>query len=103
MRIIVHAHHSEIPDGLRARAERAASKLAGWLDRPVGATVCFEQDGPERRVEITLRASHRRSVVAVGHDRRYGTALAQAVSRVEAQVRRLKRTPKSRGAAVSRP
>ena len=43
-----------------------------------------------------------RRFVALGVDRAYGPALAVAAARMEAQVNRVKRTPKSRGAGVAR-
>jgi ribosome-associated translation inhibitor RaiA len=100
--IIFHAHHAVISNGMRERAFRALHKLAGRVRRPVDAIVRFEQDGPVRRVEIVLHAPRRRSLVAQGYNRTYGPALAEAVARMEAQLNRVKRTPKSRGAEAAR-
>ncbi|MBX6331292.1 MAG: HPF/RaiA family ribosome-associated protein [Gemmatimonadaceae bacterium] len=102
MEIIFHAHHAVVPEALRQRAERAVRKLARRFSRIVDAIVRFEADGPVRRVEIVLRAPRSRRFVALGVDRAYGPALAVAAARMEAQVTRVKRTPKSRGAGVAR-
>jgi ribosome-associated translation inhibitor RaiA len=98
MEIILHAHHAEVPESLRARAERAVSRLSARLRRVVTAIVRFEGDGPSKRVEIVLQAPRRADLVAQAFDRRYEPALAQAVSRLERQVDRARgsRRPRSR-------
>ena len=101
MEIIFHAHHAVISDHMRQRAERLIRKLAGRLSRPVDAVVRFEQDNPVRRVEIVLHAPRCRRLVAEGSARNYGPALSQAAARMEAQLKRVKRTPKARARAVA--
>ena len=101
MEIIFHAHHAVISDHMRQRAERLVRKLASRLPRPVDAIVRFEQDNPVRRVEIVLHAPRRRPLVAEGSARNYGPALSQAATRMEAQLKRVKRTPKARARAVA--
>ena len=101
MEIIFHAHHAVISDNMRQRAERLIRKLASRLSRPVDAIVRFEQDSPVRRVEIVLHAARRRLLVAEGSARNYGPALAQACTRMEAQLKRVKRTPKARARPVA--
>ena len=101
MEIIFHAHHAVISDHMRQRAERLVRKLAGRLRRPVDAIVRFEQDSPVRRVEIVLHAARRKSLVAEGSARNYGPALSQAATRMEAQLKRIKRTPKARARQVA--
>ena len=101
MEIIFHAHHAVISDHMRQRAERLVRKLASRLSRPVDAIVRFEQDNPVRRVEIVLHAPRCRRLVAEGSARNYGPALSQAAARMEAQLKRVKRTPKARARAVA--
>ena len=100
--IIFHAHKAVISSNMHARAERVVRKLAARLKRPVDAIVRFEQDGPTRRVEILLHAPGKRSLVAEGSSRYFGPALTGAATRIEAQLRHLKRTPKARARAVAR-
>ena len=103
MDIIFHAHHAVISDRMQRRAERAVRRTARKLGRTVDAIVRFERDGPTSRVEILLHAPGRRDLVAEGHARYYGPALAEAVGRLEAQAVSRKRTPKARGRAMARP
>jgi ribosome-associated translation inhibitor RaiA len=96
MEIILHAHHAEVPESLRERAERAVSRLSTRLRRVVTAIVRFEGDGPSKRVEIVLQAPRRADLVAEAFDRRYEPALALAVSRLERQVDRARRSHRPR-------
>ena len=102
MEIIFHAHHAVISDRMRLRAERAVRKIARKLARAVDAIVRFERDGPTCRVEVVLHASGRRDLIAEGRARYYGPALAEAVSKLDAQVMSSKRTPKARARALAR-
>jgi hypothetical protein len=85
MEIIFHAHHAVISDRMRQRAERAVVQATRTLDRAVGATVRFEQDGPTRRVEIVVLAPRHKRFVAQGEGRYYGPALGQAAERLRRQ------------------
>ncbi len=98
MEIILHAHHAEVTDTLRAKAERAVERLAARVRRVVTAIVRFEGDGPSKRVEIVLQAPRRADLIAHANDRQYEPALALAVQRLEAQVARARRSrrPRSR-------
>ncbi len=96
MEIILHAHHAEVTDTLRDKAERAVERLAARLRRVVTAIVRFEGDGPNKRVEIVLQAPRRPDLVAQAFARRYEPALTQAVLRLEAQVARARRSRRPR-------
>ena len=97
MEIILHAHHADVTDSLRAKAERAVERLGARLRRVVTAIVRFEGDGPSKRVEIVLQAPRRPDLVARAFDRQYEPALAMAVSRLETQVERRRRSRRPRG------
>lgn len=102
MEIILHAHHADVPANLQRDAVEAVRSIAARVRRVVDAIVRFESDGPERRVEIVLRAPRHRDVIAQGYDRQFEPALALALSRLQTQVarqRRAKRTP-TRGDAA---
>jgi ribosome-associated translation inhibitor RaiA len=101
--VIFHSHNAVISDRLRTRAESSVRKLGSRIARAVDAVVRFEQDGPTRHVEIVLHAPPRRRLVSNGYARRYGPALAEAVSKLETQLSRSKRTPKARARAIARP
>lgn len=95
MEIILHAHHAEVPANLQRDAIEAVKVIAARLKRVVDAIVRFESDGPERRVEIVLRAPRRREVVAQGFDRQFEPALALALTRLQSQVGRARRSKRS--------
>jgi ribosome-associated translation inhibitor RaiA len=78
MEIVYHAHHAEITEDLRLRAERGLRKLERRLGRATEAIVRFEGDGSTRRVEITIQAPQRR-LIGCGAARTFGPALTRAV------------------------
>lgn len=102
MEITFHSHHAVISDSMRRRAERAIRKLAARLPRAVDATVLFEEDGPERRVEIVLRRARLAPLVGKGLAAKPGPALSQSLAKLEAQIARRKRTVKERARGLSR-
>lgn len=102
MEIVFHTHHAPLSDRMRRRAERAVRKVARRAARPVDAVVRFEQDGPSRCVEVVLHLASGRQYVARAESRYFGTALNDAVRRVERQVDHTKRTPKARARKLAR-
>lgn len=95
MEIILHAHHAEVSETLRAQAEKAIRKLATRLHNVANAIVRFVGDGQTRRVEIVLRGSRHRELFAVADDRAFAPALSTAVQRLESQVARVRRSRRS--------
>jgi ribosome-associated translation inhibitor RaiA len=91
MQIIFHSHHASVSDRLRHRAEQGVRKLGTRLGRPVDAVIRFEDDGPTRRVEIVMRASRHRKLIAEGQSRYFGPALTKAVDGLRDQVDRARR------------
>lgn len=102
MQILLRSHNARVSEGLRERAERAISKLARRLRRTVDAHVVFENDGPNRRVEIVLHAPRHRSLVAEGRARQYAVALDRAIEHLASQTDRAKRPAKERGRRAAR-
>lgn len=100
MEIIFQAHNAVISEQMRARSERAVRKMGSRLKRTVDAVVRFEQDGPVRRVEVVLNAPGRRALVAEGIAHNFGPALSSAVGRIERQLARHKRSPKTRSGLI---
>jgi ribosome-associated translation inhibitor RaiA len=95
MEIILHAHHAEVSDTLRAQAEKAIRRLATRLHNVANALVRFVGDGQTRRVEIVLRGSRHREFFAVADARAFAPALSTAVHRLESQVARVRRSRRS--------
>jgi ribosome-associated translation inhibitor RaiA len=89
--VVFHAHNAVISDRMKQRASRGLGKIARRVNRAVDAVVRFTQDGPTRRVEITLHASGHRRLVAAGESRYYGPALNTALTHLEAQAGHEKR------------
>ncbi len=96
MEIIFHAHNADISSLHRQRAEQGLRKIERRLGRAVAAVVRFAADGPDRRVEITLEVGRGRRYVAEARARFFGTAITEALSRVNAQLQYLKRSKKPR-------
>ena len=97
MEITWQAHHAVISDRLRARATEGIGKVAKRVDGATGATIRFEREGTRCRVEVILRV-RRKAMVAEGHGRYYGPALAVALSHLSRQVASEKRTARDRAA-----
>ena len=90
MDIIFHAHHANVSERMRRRAEATVRRLAKRLGRAVDAIIRFEQDGPVKRVEIHLHAPRQRDLVSRAEARYFGPAFASAIDRLAAQIRPLR-------------
>ena len=90
MEIIFHAHHANISERMRKRAESSVRRAAERLTRTVDAIIRFEQDGRVKRVEIVLHAPRQRKLIARGEGSFYGPALNTAVDRLLNQIRTLR-------------
>lgn len=102
MEIVFHVHDAPLSDRMRRRAEQVMRRIARRVKRPVDAVVRFRQDGPTRRVELSLHAANGRRYVANSEGRYFGTALADASRRLAMQLDHAKRTPKARARRVVR-
>ena len=92
MEIILHAHHAEVSESLRAQAEAAVIRLAKRLHRVANAIVRFVGDGDTRRVEIVLQRARSRELFVHADAREFAPALSAAVHRLESQVSRVRRS-----------
>ena len=92
MDIVLHAHHADVPDTVRAAAEAALRRIAERRRRLVNALVRFVADGPQRKVEIVLHGARQRALVASAASAAFDSALAVALDRVEAQLVRARRS-----------
>ena len=102
MEIVFHVHDAPLSDRMRRRAEQMVRKLALRAKRPVDAAVRFRQDGPTRRVELSLHTANGQRYVANSEGRWFGTALADAARRLAMQLDHTKRTPKARARRMAR-
>ena len=90
MEIILHAHHADVTESLRAQAESAIRRIASRLHRVVNAIIRFIGDGPTRRVEIVLNGTRSRAIFAHADASEFAPALAAAMHRLESQVARVR-------------
>lgn len=90
MEIQTHGHHIEVTDSLRMKAEDGARKLADHLQRAVNADIWFGEDGVMKTVEIVLHAPKYKNLVAKAEAKYHEPALADAIAKMDAQIRRLK-------------
>lgn len=96
MEIKTHGHQLEVSDSLRARAEEGARKLAEHLQRAVNADIWFGEDGVMKTVEIVLHAPRYKNLVAKAEAKYHEPALADAIAKLDAQIRRLKSARKKK-------
>ena len=85
MDILFHTHHAAVSEHMRRTARRLVERAALRIPRIVEAIVRFEEDGPTRRVTITLRAPKHHDIMGGAEGRFFGPALASAIARVLAQ------------------
>lgn len=103
MQIHFHAHHADVSDAMRKRAERDVLKAAERIPRIVEAIIRFEQDGVLRRVSLEFRAPKHHALIATAEGRYFGPALALALTRLKAQSAKEKKgLPKGRARLTAR-
>ena len=105
MEIIFHAHHADVSDSMRQRAQAGVRRLTSRSGRAVDAIVRFERDGVIRRVEIILHAPRHTRLIAEAQGRFYGPLLAEALAKLQRQIdsaRKASRTRAKRASAVRR-
>lgn len=78
------------------KAEAAVTKAVERIPRATGATVRFNQDGPERRVEIVFNGPRGMRLVAAAAGRYWGPALNEALTKLLRQASKERRTPARR-------
>ncbi|HSM60873.1 MAG TPA: ribosome-associated translation inhibitor RaiA [Longimicrobiales bacterium] len=88
MRVQIAARHCDIPDSLRARAERLVARLAKYDRRMSTADVVFEEEKLVRRVEVILSVHGGEPVFARAEDAEFRAALDKVVERLGRKLRR---------------
>ncbi len=86
----------DLTQSMLKKAERAVLKAVERIPRATGATVRFDEDGPERRVEIVFTAPRAMRLVAAATGRYWGPALNAALLKLVRQASKERRTPKRR-------
>ena len=94
MQVTVKGKNTEVPDRLRALAERKLAKVQRFDDRILSMDVEFSEERNPRvadahRVEVTLTTKHR-LVRARATARDPAAAVDQVIERLKAQVKKLK-------------
>ncbi len=91
---IVFSHRGiALTESMLKKAERAILKASERAPRATGALVRFEQDGPERRVEIVFTAPQGVRLVASASGRFWGPALDDALVKLVRQASKERHTP----------
>ncbi|MEK7239043.1 MAG: hypothetical protein AAB224_00515 [Gemmatimonadota bacterium] len=94
---IVFSHRGiALTESMLKKAERAVLKAAERVPRATAALVRFDQDGPERRVEIVFTAPQGVRLVAATSGRYWGPALDAALVRLVRQASKERHTPSRR-------
>lgn len=95
MEIIFQSHNAAVSPSTRERAEACVRRIGERFTRVSDALIRFEQDGPDHRVELVLRAPRNQRFAASGRASGFGPALASAITRLDAQTRGLRRHPRT--------
>lgn len=94
---MVFSHRGiSLTQSMLKRAEQAVLKAAKRIPRATGAIVRFDEDGPERRVEIVFTAPRGTRLVAAAVGRYWGPALNAALGKLVRQASKERRTPPRR-------
>jgi ribosome-associated translation inhibitor RaiA len=96
--IVIHSHHAVVSEHMRKRAVRQVVRAAARFPRIVEAIIRFEEDGPTRRVTITLRAPRHHDVMGRAEGRYFGPSITAAIAKVLAQTGKEKRGATGNGA-----
>ena len=97
---LVFSHRGiALTQSMLKKAEAAVRKAADRIPRATGAIVRFDEDGPERRVEIVFNGPRGTRLVAAAVGRYWGPALNAALIKLVRQASKERRTPARRAAA----
>ncbi|MEK6611253.1 MAG: HPF/RaiA family ribosome-associated protein [Gemmatimonadota bacterium] len=94
---IVFSHRGiALTESMLKKAERAVLKASERVPRATAAIVRFDQNGPERRVEIVFTAPQGMRLVAAEAGRYWGPALDAALVKLVRQASKERHTPSRR-------
>jgi len=86
MEIIVTTRHGDVPESLRARAERVVEHLARLAHRPTSAHVTFDLDHQRATAEVRLSAAQGAVHIASAEAADHRTALDRVASKLRRQL-----------------
>lgn len=92
MEIVLKLNAAHVSDAMQRKVERMVTEAAARSPRAVDAIVRFDEDRRVRRVEVVLHAPRHAPLVAKAEGRFFGPAVAQALTRLRAQLAKEKRT-----------
>jgi ribosomal subunit interface protein len=96
----VTARHCEIPEEIRTRAAEVADKLARMAHRPQRMEIVFDVDHQRQVVELKMWLPRGQTLVAVGEETEFRTALDRAAEKLRSQLEKnAARTPRRQPAA----
>ncbi len=96
MQIAISHRGIELTESMLKKAERAVRLAAERVPRATSASVRFNQQGPERRVEIVFSAARGTRLVATANGRFWGPVLSDALAKLVKQANRARRAPARR-------
>jgi len=86
MEIIVTTRHGEVPESLRARAERVVAHLARLAHRPTTAHVTFDLVHQRATAEVRLSAARGAVHIASAEAMDHRTALDRVAAKLRRQL-----------------
>jgi ribosomal subunit interface protein len=86
MEIIVSTRHGEVPESLRARAERVVARLAQLAHRPTVARVTFDRERQRATAEVRLTAARGAVHIASAEAMDHRTALDRVAAKLRRQL-----------------
>lgn len=103
MELVIHGHQTDVSNGLRYRTEEGLRRIGTKLRRAIIADVRFEEDGVMKAVEIVLQAPNNILLVGKAENKHHGTALTEALAKIEKQIEKVKTVQKRKRVASSGP
>jgi len=96
MHIVMQSHRAALTDAQRVKYEQMVAARARKFPSAVRAVVRLSEDGARRRVEIVLDLPRQASIAVLAEGEWFATCLSQALARLDARVRKVKATPRTR-------
>lgn len=103
MDISINARHCKVPESLRNQARQRLGRLSRMDRRLTAATLVFEVENTERRVEARVVVAGGPPVIGQGSGPTLRGALDTALSRVERQIKRRRERMVARRSRVATP
>ena len=89
MQITVTTRHCDVSDEVKERAEQLVTKLAKLVDRPIRASVIFDEDHNRKLAELHFQLPRGRFKIASAEAVDFRTALDRAADKLRNQLERI--------------